>query len=280
MKITTFLILTFVALIGCNSTQTYKPAKLVKVSEEQLIQDAKNHLSPNLEKIVFKNSEGEILALEKVYTMMDPEIFVPDYYKNAEGIVVEAVIRRTTPKDKELIKKLQAAFEEGPDINFVKINCANKKHILNDVYEKDQSMRRSGGIFNPKIDHQNLEIIISLIDNCGLPTLAEVDEKEMSAIWLVLQHAPARYQSKYIPELEAAAERGDIKWEAIALMKDRALMNEGKPQLYGSQVTENKLYDLKEPEYVNQRRAKIDIEPIEDYLKQFGIEFTVKQKTK
>ena len=43
---------------------------------------------------------------------------------------------------------------------------------------------------------------------------------------------------------------------------------------------ENGLYYLFEPEYVNQRREEIDMEPIEDYLKKFGLVFNVVQKRK
>jgi len=280
MRFIIFLFLSFTIFTACNQKQSYQPTNLTKVTEEQLIKDAQNHHSPNLAEIVFKNTEGEIIDPEALQKIIMDDSLVPDFYQNDEGIVVEAVIRKVTNKDIELRKKLQAAFNKGPEVNSVEINCENKKQILNEVYDSDQGMRSNGAAFNPKIDHQNLEIIISIIEKCGLPTLKEVNKKEMSAVWLVLQHAPARYQSQYIPMLEKAAEQGDIEWGAIALMKDRALMNEGKPQIYGSQVSGDELYNLREPEYVNQRRAEMDMEPIEDYLKRFGIDFTIKQITK
>lgn len=80
--------------------------------------------------------------------------------------------------------------------------------------------------------------------------------------------------------LEESAERGDIEWGSIALMKDRALMYDEKPQIYGSQVMNNELYELAEPEYVDQRRAKMGLGPLKEYLKYFDIEFNVEQKTK
>ena len=66
----------------------------------------------------------------------------------------------------------------------------------------------------------------------------------------------------------------------IALMKDRALMHEGKPQIYGSQIMNGKLYPLLEPEYVNQRREEVGLGPLEEYVQRFGLEFTVPQKRK
>ena len=63
-------------------------------------------------------------------------------------------------------------------------------------------------------------------------------------------------------------------------MKDRALMHNGEPQIYGSQVVNDELYELVEPEYVDQKREEIGMEPLKDYLNRFGIEFNVEQKRK
>ena len=63
-------------------------------------------------------------------------------------------------------------------------------------------------------------------------------------------------------------------------------MRKGKPQRYGSQTiidqkTGNQtVYDIKDPEYVSQRRKEVGLGPIEDYLISFGIEWTVEQKDK
>lgn len=66
-------------------------------------------------------------------------------------------------------------------------------------------------------------------------------------------------------------------------MQDRMLMDAGKPQLYGSQVTVNEsgeymLYDLRDPETVDQRRAVMNLMPLKEYLNFFEIEFNVPQK--
>ena len=50
-------------------------------------------------------------------------------------------------------------------------------------------------------------------------------------------------------------------------------MDEGKPQLYGSQIKNGKLYKLDSPKTVNERRKEMGLEPIEEYLKRFNIEY-------
>jgi hypothetical protein len=38
------------------------------------------------------------------------------------------------------------------------------------------------------------------------------------------------------------------------------------------------VYEVKDPEYVNQRREEVGLGPIQDYVKRWGIEWTVEQK--
>ena len=72
----------------------------------------------------------------------------------------------------------------------------------------------------------------------------------------------------------------------MALMEDRILMGEGEPQIYGSQLRgsgpngEFELWKIKDPEYVNQRRAEVGLGPLEEYVARWGVEFNVPQKQK
>jgi hypothetical protein len=63
-------------------------------------------------------------------------------------------------------------------------------------------------------------------------------------------------------------------------MEDRMLMDKGEKQKYGSQVRKSNGSDkwslhppIQDPENVNKRRAEVGLEPIEEYLKHFGIEY-------
>jgi hypothetical protein len=159
-------------------------------------------------------------------------------------------------------------------VDYIEVDCSKKMEILSEVYESDQRIRRENSLIkNAKEDHRNQELVISIIEKCGMPTLNEVNQKQMTAIWLGLQHTENKYRIKYFPLIEKAVKNGDLSKEQYALMKDRILMDEGKPQIYGSQIKNGKLYDLEEPETVNERRQKMGLEPIEDYLRRFNITF-------
>ncbi len=102
---------------------------------------------------------------------------------------------------------------------------------------------------------------------------------------MVIQHADLATQEKYLPLLQASVEKGESKPSDLALLEDRILMRNNKPQKYGSQVITNnktgkRFYEIENPEYVNQRRKSVGLIPIEEYAKLFGIEWTIEQKEK
>jgi hypothetical protein len=162
-------------------------------------------------------------------------------------------------------------------VDYIEVDCQKKTEILSQVYRSDQKIRREHSLIkNAKEDHRNQELVISIIEKCGMPTLQEVNQEQMNAIWLGLQHTESKYRIKYFPLIEKAVKNGDLSKEQYALMKDRIRMDEGKPQIYGSQIENGKLYDLENPETVNERRREMGLEPIEDYLKRFDITFEAK----
>lgn len=64
------------------------------------------------------------------------------------------------------------------------------------------------------------------------------------------------------------------------MLEDRVRIKEGKPQLYGSQLSGNPLcFDPIEDEaHVDERRRSIGLEPLADYAKRFGLAYTPKGK--
>jgi hypothetical protein len=160
-------------------------------------------------------------------------------------------------------------------VDYVEVDCNKKNEILTEIYKSDQKIRRENNLIKyAKEDHRNQELVISIIEKCGMPTLAEVTQEQMNAIWLGLQHnTENKYRIKYFPLIEKAVQNGDLSKQQYALMKDRILMDESEPQLYGTQIKNGKLYDLASPETVNKRHEEMGLEPIEDYLGKLGIPY-------
>jgi hypothetical protein len=160
-------------------------------------------------------------------------------------------------------------------VDIVEVDCLKQGEILEKVFISDQTIRKQDVPFKQfaEENHENQELVISILEQCGMPSSEEVSKKQLFTVWLVLQHAEYKYRKKYFPLIEQAVNAGDLPKEQYALMKDRLLMDEGKPQLYGTQIKNRKLYKLDAPETVNERRAEMGMEPIEKYLRQYNIEF-------
>lgn len=165
------------------------------------------------------------------------------------------------------------------------INCFDLPNILEKV-RKEDGLNRVDEI-NPLIDRKNLEIVVSIIENCGMPTSKNIDKKHIATIFLVLQHGDNYHRKKYFHLIEQAVKYGDLQKSDYALIKDRILVSDGKPQIYGTQLTSTLLdsnkfevYEIEEPEYVDQRRAEMGLNPINDYLKMWDTSINVKQMKK
>lgn len=135
------------------------------------------------------------------------------------------------------------------------------------------------------INDQNLKRIIEIIDTQGWPKKSIIKGSAASTVFLIIQHSEPEVQRKYLPIMKAAADEGEASWRSLALLIDRVNLGEDKPQIYGSQIGRKDdgtfyVLDLEEPEYVNQRRKKVGLGPIQDYVKLWDIEWTVEQKEK
>ena len=123
-----------------------------------------------------------------------------------------------------------------------------------------------------------------IINKYGWPKATDFGGVGVGAAFLIIQHSNLELQKKYLPLLEVAAKTKEANWEEVALMTDRILTAENKPQIYGSQVTYNEktkqyeLFPIKDPEYVDKRRAEKGMIPLKDYVSNWGIKFEVPQK--
>jgi len=129
-------------------------------------------------------------------------------------------------------------------------------------------------------DSVNLVRVIAIIDSAGWLGEDVIGRKASAALFLVLQHADARpdVQARYLEEMRLAVEQGKARPQDLALLIDRVEVNHGRPQIYGSQIGWNagKPYvkPMVDEEHVNERRAAMGMEPLENYTERFGFTWT------
>jgi len=132
-------------------------------------------------------------------------------------------------------------------------------------------------------DSADLERILEILGRRSWPSPDEVGERASMAVFLVLQHADSGIHATYVPIMRAAVQLGAARPEDLALMEDRLLTEQGKPQLYGSQVRMDStgkaaFFPIADEPDVDKRRASVGLEPLESYARYFGIDYHLPRK--
>lgn len=282
-------------LIACENSKNYVPQDLRKLSKEEISERLAKGDMPAPSEVLYRMPDGTTISFDSVYSIPNIQDFTTDSYVNEDGRIIEMVLRKMTPEESTIAKaelqkweeeQKQAAIDQVHSLPIVPVDCNDLVNILDRVYHADQDSRRNGGGYDPDEDMQNLQMVISIIKKCGMPTVASTNQQSMLTIWLVFQHSTHEFRKAYYPLLQVAAENGDIEATNMAMMEDRLLMIEKKPQIYGTQLRGSgpngafELWEITDPEYVNQRRAEVGFGPLEEYVAKYGLEFNVPQKEK
>jgi hypothetical protein len=134
------------------------------------------------------------------------------------------------------------------------------------------------------LDNRLLKRLEEIIKEYGWPGKSLVGPDASLAAFLIIQHAAYEYQKKYFPLMNEAMKKGEIEPRHLALLEDRILMREGKKQIYGSQLTRNEatgkfeLWPIEDEENLDKRRSSVGLDPIADYVKNFGITYVAPKK--
>ncbi len=124
------------------------------------------------------------------------------------------------------------------------------------------------------VDAANLRRLAPMLDRHGFPTPARVGRDGVQAAFILVQHAdrdPA-LQARMLPQLAKLRAKGLVSGQDLALLTDRVLHAQGKPQRYGTQFGHDKAHPdvmvpqpMLDPAHVDARRAKLGLPPIKDY---------------
>jgi hypothetical protein len=125
------------------------------------------------------------------------------------------------------------------------------------------------------VDAANLARLRQIVQVYGWPDAAMAGSDGRSAVFLLVQHADrdVALQKEYLAWLERAFHAGRLSPEAgqdVALLTDRVRTNQGRPQLYGTQVEFNGsqviVKEIEDEPNVDQRRAALGLPPLAEYI--------------
>jgi hypothetical protein len=187
---------------------------------------------------------------------------------NGNRIVAEAAYNMP------LVKELDTIDRDDQN-GRLKLDSVQKKFGIN-----SKELNGLWATINVK-DSVNLVKVETILNLYGWLGPDVVGRAGNMTLFLVIQHADKDTRAKYLPMMREAVKAGNAEASDLALMEDRASLEAGKKQLYGSQIGQDtktgKYYidPIEDEANVNTRRASVGLEPLEYYAQQWGIIYKV-----
>lgn len=124
-----------------------------------------------------------------------------------------------------------------------------------------------------KIDAGNTSRVKTLLKQYGWPGPKLVGQDGTDAVFLLVQHADPAFQKEILPLVKDAYRSRLITGQSYALFMDRVLVQDGKPQIYGTAAKRFDQWKGGEPVFepiedeanVNKRRAEVGLMPLSEY---------------
>ena len=286
--------------IGC--TPSYKGLR--KLSYQEKFDRALRVEIPS-EKVVYHDTHKKVIPASELH-QFNRDSFATDEYVDQLDSVRICVVRKIKQRDIELRQRIGQVFEDSIALQIlrirrtvkdtamqrgmievvqanapiipVKINCDSVTQILEQVLILDQDNRTKGGM-NIMVDRQNQVTVVSIFENCGIPDAKIVGKESIYSMFMVIQHASRKLREKYIPVFKDQADKGVLDKGTLALMEDRLLMDQGKKQIYGTQLRMSstasgyEVWPIEDPQNVDKHRAKVGLGPIKDYMEHFNVDW-------
>ena len=137
-----------------------------------------------------------------------------------------------------------------------------------------RSNRRGGSVERlHDVDRRNTLRLKELVGTYGWPTRSMVADDGAQAAWLLVQHADhdVAWQRQCLATLKPLLETKEAFAGNVAYLTDRVLVNEGKPQTYGSQFHmvdgRQQPRPMQDPDNVDARRKEMGLSTLEQYRK-------------
>lgn len=161
-------------------------------------------------------------------------------------------------------------------------DAALKQELLK-MYAEDQGVRNrldsAPAGQRDELDKQMEEIdarltarLKRIVAADGWPTIALVGSEASQAASVILIHSPDHeWQAALLPQLQELVEKDKIFGSDVAILTDRILVSQGRPQQFGTQYkNEGKkmvIMPIADPNGVDERRARYMLPPMEVYKK-------------
>ena len=133
------------------------------------------------------------------------------------------------------------------------------------------------------LDSVNTKRLKELLGSSSWFSKDEIGSKGLEAAFILVQHSPDYdFQKRCLPFIEKQAKNGDVSMQDYALLLDRTLMHDSKPQKYGTQIEQVNgewvPYQIEDEANVDKRRSAIGLFPMKQYMEMIRQYYKLKDK--
>ncbi len=175
---------------------------------------------------------------------------------------------KTVPPD--AIVFYQARYRLEQEKNRAKRSAPSHPDLRDEIkrlYKVDQAVRQRAGFDAKKmtrVDRENATPLQAIFKKYGVPTYEMVGVEAAKDFVIMVQHQAPKFRQQVLPKLKANVEAGQADPDSYALVYDRSQRDQGKKQLYGTQLeckSGEAMHEapIEDEADVDQRRAELGL---------------------
>ena len=155
--------------------------------------------------------------------------------------------------------------------------------VIDSLYSADQRTvtikpADSAAAAYQRVIRTNFPLVKRILNTYGFPNYALVGQESSKHYFLLTQHSDfdLPFQQQVLKVMKREVDAKNASGQQYAFLVDRIAINQGSPQVYGTQVMmsgNTKVKPCVAPAKLNERRKSVGLEPIEDYLKKCNAVF-------
>lgn len=165
-------------------------------------------------------------------------------------------------------------------------SCSNTKHVtvskkqlpslIDSLYQADQSTVNirpadSAAAAYQRVIRTNFPFVSAIFTRHGFPGFDLVGKETSNKYFLLVQHSDfePNFQLKVLKSMKQEVDKQNASGQNFAFLTDRTELNNGRPQIYGTQVFmsgNTKIKPCIDSINLNQRRKSVGLSTIEEYI--------------
>jgi hypothetical protein len=162
---------------------------------------------------------------------------------------------------------------DWPELNPVSTEIAALQAELKNMADEDQAVRTAVPASLSRmqeVDRAHLPALLRIHRKYGWLKSSVAGKEAAGRFWLLVQHQNSELQKNWMPEMERLAAKGAVSRQNFALLYDRVMSGEGKPQRWGTQThcVDGKavMNPVEDPPNLEARRDALYLTPVSEEL--------------